>query len=135
MIRVSLTDTTRAELHALRRAALPAKVRDRVEMVLLSDAGWSAPRIASHLGYCGHTARGILRDFLGRGTPALYPPRKTGPAPDAAKRGRVTGRLRQLLGEDRTWTAGQLAGALHPHGIRLGPRQVRRYLRLLRAGY
>jgi transposase len=134
MIRTPLNDATRSELQSLRRTDLPAKVRDRVEMVLLSDAGWSAPRIASHLGYCGHTVRGILRDFLGRGTPALYP-RKTGPAPDAAKRGRVTGRLRQLLGEDRTWTAGQLAGALHPHGIRLGPRQVRRYLRLLRAGY
>src|SRR5439155_7776448 len=45
MIRVSLTDTTRGELRALRRTDLPAKVRDRVEMVLSSDAGWSAPRI------------------------------------------------------------------------------------------
>ena len=134
MIRVILSDTTRAELQALRRTALPAKVRDRVEMVLSSDAGWSAPRIAAHLGYCGHTVRGILRDFNDRGVPALYP-KKTGPAPDAAKREQVADRLRQLLGEDRTWTAGQLADALHPHGVRLGPRQVRRYLRVLRAGY
>src|SRR5262249_7883532 len=134
MIRVSLTDTTRGELHALRRTDLPAKVRDRVEMVLSSGAGWSAPRIAAHLGYCGHTVRGILKDFNARGTPALYP-NPTGPSPDTAKRAEVTGHLRQLLGEDRTWTAGQLAEALHPHGVRLGPRQVRRYLRLLRAGY
>lgn len=134
MIRISLIDTTRAELHALRRTDLPAKVRDRVEMMLASDAGWSAPRIAAHLGYCGHTVRGILRDFNARGMPALYPNR-TGPAPDTGQRERVTGHLRQLLGEDRTWTAGQLADALHPHGIRLGPRQVRRYLRLLNAGY
>jgi putative transposase len=134
MIRVAITDTTRAELQALRRTALPAKVRDRVEMVLSSDAGWSALRIAAHLGYCGHTVRGILRDFNARGMPALYP-RKAGPAPDAAKREQVTGHLRQLLGEDRTWTAGQLADALCPHGIRLGPRQVRRYLRRLNAGY
>lgn len=134
MIRVSLTDTTQGELQALRRVALPAKVRDRVEMVLSSGAGWSAPRIAAHLGYCSHTVRGVLRDFNARGMPALYP-KPTGPAPDTAKREQVTGRLRQLLGEDRTWTAGQLADALYPHDVRLGPRQVRRYLRLLKAGY
>ena len=134
MIRVSLTDTTRGELHALRRTDLLAAVRDRVEMVLSAAAGWSAPRIATHLGYCGHTVRGILRDFNARGVPALYP-KKTGPAPDAARRGQVTGHLSRLLGEDRTWTAGQLADALRPHDIRLGPRQVRRYLRLLKAGY
>jgi transposase len=103
-------------------------------MVLSSDAGWSAPRIATHLGYCGHTVRGILRDFNARGTAALYPG-KPGPAPDTAKREQVTGHLRQFLGEDRTWTAGQLAEALRPHGVRLGPRQVRRYLRGLQAGY
>ena len=125
MIRVTIDAAARGELHTLRRADLPAKVRDRVEMVLLSDAGWSAPRIAAHLRYCGHTVRGVLRDFNARGTPALYP-RKTGPTPDL---------VRQLLGADRTWTAGQLADALHPHGIRLGPRQVRRYLRVLNAGY
>jgi putative transposase len=134
MIRVTIDDAVRAELRTLRRSDLPGKVRDRVEMVLSSDAGWSAPRIAAHLGYCGHTVRGILRDFNARGVPALYP-RKTGPAPEAAKRERVTGCLRDLLGEDRTWTAEQLADALHPHGIRLGPRQVRRYLRVLKAGY
>jgi transposase len=134
MIRVSLTDTTQGELHALRRTDLPAKVRDRVEMVLSADAGWSAPRIAAHLGYCGHTVRGILKDFNARGTAALYP-RPTGPSPDTGTRERVTGHLRRLLGEDRTWTAGQLAEALRPHDVRLGPRQVRRYLRLLNAGY
>jgi putative transposase len=134
MIRVSLTDPTRGDLHALRRTDLRAAVRDRVEMVLSSDAGWSAPRIAAHLGYCGHTVRGILRDFNARGTAALYP-RKTGPAPDTTKREQVTGRLRQLLAGDRTWTARQLADALLPHGVRLGPRQVRRYLRVLEAGY
>jgi putative transposase len=47
----------------------------------------------------------------------------------------VTGHLSRLLGEDRTWTAGQLADALRPYDIRLGPRLVRRYLRLLKAGY
>ena len=47
MLRTPLTDSQRAELQALRRADLPAVARDRLEMVLLSDAGWSPPRIAA----------------------------------------------------------------------------------------
>src|SRR5262249_6512058 len=62
-------------------------------------------------------------------------PRKTGPAPDEGRRQRVTGLLRDLLNQDRTWTGRQLSGALAPHGVTIGPRQVRRYLKLLKAGY
>jgi putative transposase len=113
---------------------LPAKVRDRIEMVTLSDAGWSPPRIAEHLGYCGQTVRDRLRDFLARGTDALYP-RRTGPAPDVASRDRVAAALRQSLAEDRTWTSRQLAEALAGRGIPLGARQVRRHLKRMRAGY
>ena len=69
-----------------------------------------------------------------RGTPALYPDRP-GPDPDTARRDGILGLLRDLLGEDRTWTSAQLAEALRPHGVALGSRQVRRYLGLLRAGY
>ena len=69
----------------MRREPLPPKVRDRIEMVFLSDAGWSAPRIAAHLGYCGQTVRDLLRAFLARGTDALYPVRP-GPAPAVARR-------------------------------------------------
>ena len=134
MILIHLDDATRDRLNALRRNALPPKVRDRIEMIALSDAGWSAPRIAAHLGYCAHTVRGTLKDFLGRGTAALFP-RPTGPTPDLARRGRVTGALRRLLGEDRTWTSRQLSAALGESGFALGPRQVRRYLALLKAGY
>ncbi len=134
MIRIQLDDTTRAELRALRRRQLPARVRDRLEMVFLAAAGWSAPRIAAHLGYCGHTVRAVLRDFRARGPDALTP-RRTGPAPDLDRRQRLTGLLRPLLAEDRTWTAAQLSEALRPHDVAIGPRQVRRYLRLLRAGY
>ena len=47
MIRIQLTDATRSERQSLRRTALPAVARDRLEMVLLSEAGWSPPRIAS----------------------------------------------------------------------------------------
>lgn len=34
--------------------------RDRLEMVFLSDAGWSPPRIAGHLGRHTHTERAAL---------------------------------------------------------------------------
>ena len=108
--------------------------RDRLEMVLLSDAGWSAPRIAAHLGRHPHTARAALKGFRERGVPALWrgPP---GPPPDHARRQRVTALLRALLEQERTWTARQSAEALRPEGVSLSARQVRRYLGRLRAGY
>jgi hypothetical protein len=133
MIRIQLDDHTRTQLQALRRTALPAAARDRLEMVLLSAAGWSPPRIAAHLGRYPQTVRKLLHDFLRRGTPAFYPDRP-GPDPDDARRQRLTGLLRELLGQDRTWTSAQLAEALRPHGVALSGRQVRRYLGLLKAG-
>ena len=108
MIRIHLDDATRERLRDLRRKPLPPKVRDRIEMLTLADAGWSAPRIAAHLGHCGQTVRDLLKDFLARGIDALYP-RRTGPAPDAARRDRVAEELRRRLAEDRTWTSRQLA--------------------------
>jgi transposase len=103
-------------------------------MVTLSDAGGSPPRIAAHLGCHPQTVRDLLRSFAARGAAALYPFR-SGPAPDIERRGRVDDVLRGLLGEDRTWTSRQLSQALAERGIALGPRQVRRYLKRLGAGY
>src|SRR5262245_10379489 len=134
MIRIRLDDATRAELQALRRTDLPAAARDRLEMVFLSEAGWSPPRIAKHLGRYPQTVRNFLNDFQARGTPALYPD-KPGPEPDVARCQRVTSLLTDPLAQDRTWTSRQLAEALVPHGVALGGRQVRRYLKLMKAGY
>jgi transposase len=103
-------------------------------MLTLADAGWSAPGIAAHLGHCGQTVRDLLKAFLTRGIDALYP-RRTGPAPDSGRRDRVTEELRRCLAEDRTWTGRQLGEALAARGIDLGPRQVRRYLKRMRARY
>jgi putative transposase len=134
MIRIQLDDATRDELQTLRREPLSPRVRDRIEMVTLSDAGWSAPRIAEHLGYCGQTVRDLLRAFLARGLDALYPFR-SGPAPDIAHRDRLAEELTRLLTEERTWTSRQLSEALAERGIPLGARQVRRHLKRIRAGY
>jgi putative transposase len=134
MIRITLDDTTRDELRALRRTGLVPKVRDRIEMVTLSGAGWSAPRIAGHLGCHPQAVRDALRAFAARGTAALSPFR-SGPAPDAQRLEEVTGALRELLGQRRTWTSRQLSEALVERGIVLGPRQVRRYLKRVGARY
>ena len=133
MLRTSLTDSQRTELQSLRRTDLPAVTRDRLEMVLMSAAGWSPPKIAEHLGRHPHTVRAALKGFAARGTGRLYPD-APGPDPDHDRRATVTGKLSELLGLDRTWTARQLADALGP-GIGIGHRQTRRYLALLRAGY
>jgi putative transposase len=133
MIRTTLTEAQRTELRALRRTDLPAVARDRLEMVLMSAAGWSPPRIGQHLGRHPHTVRAALKGYAARGTKAFYPD-TPGPDPDHGRRAKVTGRLSELLGQDRTWTSRQLAEALHAD-IGIGHRQTRRYLALLKAGY
>src|SRR3954464_11871408 len=85
MLRTSLTEAQRNELRALRRTDLPAVACDRLEMVFLSDAGWSPPRIAGHLGRHPHTVRAALQGFAARGTAAFYPD-APGPDPDHARR-------------------------------------------------
>lgn len=134
MIHIQLNDTTRSELQALRRQALPATTRDRLEMVFLSDSGWPVSRIAAHLRYCPATVRAVLHDFQRRGREALSP-RRRGPAPNLTRRQHIHDRLSDLLKQSRTWTSRQLSEALVPEGLVLSPRQLRRYLRQLRAGY
>jgi transposase len=133
MLRIHLTDIQRSELQVLRRSDLPAVARDRLEMVFLSDAGWSPPKIAEHLGRHPHTVRAALKGFRDRGTAALHPD-QPGPEPDHDRRALVTGKLSELLGQERTWTSRQLADALGSD-IGVGHRQTRRYLALLKAGY
>ena len=103
-------------------------------MVLMSADGWSPPRIGGHLGRHPHPVRAALKGFAARGTAALYPG-TPGPDPDHARRTRVTGRLSELLAQDRTGTGRQFAETLRADGIAIGPRQTRRSLGLLKAGY
>lgn len=133
MIRIHLSDDQRSELQTLRRTNLSAVARDRLEMVFLSDAGWSAPKIARHSGNHPHTVRSALKGFRDRGAEAFHPD-KPGPEPDHDRRAAVAAKLVELLGQERTWTSRQLAEALRP-GIAIGHRQTRRYLALLKAGY
>lgn len=58
MYSVTLTDDQRQELRQrTRQAGLAASTRDRLEMVRLSAAGWSVPKIAQDLGQLSSVAR------------------------------------------------------------------------------
>jgi transposase len=133
MIRLTLTPDEMAVVQAPRRdRTLSPTERDRVEMVLLSGAGWSPPRIAAHLHCHAKTVRLVLLRFREQG-PAGLRRRRPGPPPDTARRARVTAALDALLVQDRTWTAAQLAAALPAFGITLSARQTRKYLQAMGA--
>jgi putative transposase len=128
MLRVTLSPERAEAVRALRRdASLSPAERDRVEMVLLSAEGWSPPKIAGHLGYCAATVRTVLVTFPTTGLGGLRR-RRPGPSKDLVRREQVTSALDRLLGQDRTWTAAQLAEALAGEGIILSTRQTRKYL-------
>jgi len=128
MLHITLAFEDRAALDRVRHAGqTPAVVRVRCQMLLLSADGWSPPRIAAHLAYHPHTVRAVLRRFQERGVAGLTPD-PPGPPPDTGRREQVTAALGQLLDQDRTWTAAQLAAALAEQGIALSTRQTRKYL-------
>ena len=58
MYQITLTTEQRDELRErTHQAGLAPSTRDRLEMVGLSDAGWSVPRIARHFGQHEQTVR------------------------------------------------------------------------------
>jgi putative transposase len=133
MYRITLTDDQRRELRArTRQAGLAPSTRDRLEMVRLSDAGWSAPRIARHLGQHEHTVRTWIKAFLVGAFEAL--PNKPRGGKQSALTPSMLERVRaEVAGGTRTWTAAQLAEWIAAqHGVRLSADRVRIHLR--RAG-
>jgi putative transposase len=104
MIQAHLTPEQRGALQALRsEATLRPAERDQVEMLLLSAAGWSPPRIGSPDGCHPATLRQTIKRFTAKGLASL-PWRQPGPPKDLARRHQVTA-LDRLLGQERTWTA------------------------------
>ena len=115
MIRVKLTEAQRAELRARTRAPGDApRTRDRLEMVRLSAAGWSIPKIAAHLRLDEQRVRYWIKRFLAGGFAAL---------PDQPHRGQPSRLTPEILAAlqaelakgERTWTAPQLADWLAEH--------------------
>lgn len=136
MYRVQFDDPARQEL--IRRAhqvKIAPRTRDRLEMLRLSDAGWSIPKIAVHLCTHEQTVRRWIKVFLLKGFEALVDPPRPGKrsaiTPDilAAARGWIEQ-------ADRTWSAGQIAEEVaQVYGIRRSVDQWRRLLRREKLAY
>lgn len=136
MYRVSLTEEQRQELQ--RRAHEPGvkpRTRDRLEMVRLSDAGWSIPRIARHLGVGEPRVRHWIKTFLTRGFEGLPD------QPHHGRHSRLTPAIREAVcqqfdREVRTWSAPQVAEWIAAQmGVRVSVSHLRRFLRRWRLSY
>jgi putative transposase len=130
MYRITLTNDQRQELRQrTRQAGLAPSTRDRLEMVRLSDAGWSVPRIARHLGQHEQTVRLWIKAFLHGGFDAL--PNKPRGGKTSALTPAILATVRAELAKgERTWTAAQLADWIaERHGVRLSTDRLRVHLR------
>ncbi len=136
MYRITLTEDQRRDLRQrTHQPGLAPSTRDRLEMVRLSDAGWSVPRIARHLGQHEQTVRAWIKAFLEGGFDAL---------PNKPRGGKVSALTAPML-EDvraavahgtRTWTAAQIADWLaERHGVRLSADRLRRHLHRVRISW
>lgn len=136
MYRVHLSDEQRQELQ--RRAhesGVRPRTRDRLEMVRLSDAGSSVPKIARHLRICEKTVRTWIEVFLESGFDALRD------VPPTGRTSRLTPAIRERLRQefekaDRTWTATQVADWIAAQfGVRVSVSHLRRFLRCWKLSY
>jgi transposase len=130
MYRITLTDEQRQDLRQrTRQAGIAPSTRDRLEMVRLSDAGWSVPPIARHLGQHEQTVRAWIKAFLDGGFAAL--PNKPRGGKQSALTPAMLEAVRAEVGKgERTWTAAQLADwVAEHHGVRLSTDRLRIHLR------
>lgn len=72
MYRVHLNEAEREQLQRrTRQRPLAPQTRDRLEMVRLSNAGWSIPKIAGYLHAHEQTVRRWIKTYLAAGFDAL----------------------------------------------------------------
>jgi transposase len=131
--RVELSNEQRAELNerACARTLAP-RLRERLEMVRLSDLGWRVPQIAQALGVHEQTVRKYIKAFLADSFAGLAdqpipgrPPRAS--AADLAAVGQM---LDEAATQGQTWTARQVAAWLaRERGVRLSTSRLRVLLR------
>lgn len=130
MYRVHFDEPMRQELN--RRAHLPEtapNTRDRLEMLRLSDAGWSIPKIAAHLQKHHQTVRFWIKTFLLEGFDALLDPPRPG-RPSAVTQEILTAVRAWIEKADRIWSSDQVALEVERvFGLRRSAKQWRRLLR------
>jgi putative transposase len=133
MYRITLTDQQRHELRQrTREAGLAPSTRDRLEMVRLSDAGWSVPKIARHLGPHEQTVRAWIKAFLTGGFDALANKPRGGDTSDLTPAMLEAARAEIAQGT-RTWSASEVADWIaEHHAVRISPGRMRVHLK--RAG-
>jgi transposase len=134
--RIRLTPEQRDALRQrARERTVPPRLRDRLEMVRLSDLDWSVPRIAAYLGCHAQTVRRQVKAFLAGGFEAL---------PDRPRPGRprtltgahleaVEALLDAAAAHGETWTAPRIAGWLaETQGVRIDAEYLAARLRARR---
>jgi transposase len=80
MIRIQLTDEERQELRREARRTV-GRVSERIHFVLLSDQGYSPPRIEAIFGYCAATVRMWLKRYQEQGLAGLQDEPRSGRSP------------------------------------------------------
>jgi transposase len=136
MYRIRLDDAARRELRRrAHEAGVMPRTRDRLEMVRLSDVGWSIPRIAQHFGMSERCVRRWIKTFLSEGFDAL--PDKPHVGQKSALSPQMLAAIRtQVSKGERTWTAPQIADWLEQHfALRLSAPWISRRLRRERIAY
>ena len=111
------------------------RTRDRLEMIRLSDAGWSIPKISRYLQVDEQRVRFWIKAYLAGGFDAL---------PDKAHLGKksqlspeMIEALRQEIAKgERSWTGGQLCEwVAQQYGVRLSAIHLCRLLKRPRLSY
>lgn len=136
MYRITLTDNQRHDLQRRTRApGLSASTRDRLEMVRLSDAGWSIPQIARHFDQHDQTVRFWIKAFLASGFDALVNQPRGGKS-SALTPAMLDALRMEVATSQRTWTAPHLADWLADHyGLRLSTGRLRVHLKRAKLSY
>lgn len=131
--RVELTEVQRAELNERARArTLAPRLRERLEMVRLSDLGLRVPQIACTLGAHEQTVRKFIKAFLAVGFAGLddQPVPGRTPRASAADLAALSHLLDEAAARGQTWTAPQLAAWLaRERGVQLSTSRLRVLLR------
>lgn len=147
MYRVRLTEEQRLELkRRTRKAGLAPRTRDRLEMVRLSDAGFSIPKIAEHLGAHEDTVRDWIKKFLSAETPSDGHTGSGGfeALPDKPHPGQrsvmteemLVGVKEHIRTSGRTWTTRQIADWIEAeYGVRLSLGWLRELLKRVDLAY